>query len=43
LTQVIELSETKLPKEESGDLGENWPEWLIARSLLREARESVAH
>jgi eukaryotic-like serine/threonine-protein kinase len=39
LAQATELSETKLPKLESGDLGENWPEWLIARILLREAKE----
>lgn len=38
LVQAAELSETKLPKLESGDLGENWPEWLIARILLREAK-----
>ena len=24
-----------------GDLGENWPEWLVARMLLREAKELV--
>lgn len=39
LAQAVELSETKLPKLESGDVGENWPEWLIARILLREANE----
>jgi eukaryotic-like serine/threonine-protein kinase len=41
LSQAAELSETKLPKLESGDLGENWPEWLIARILLREAKGVV--
>ena len=38
LAQATQVFETKLPKLESGDLGENWPEWLIARILLREAR-----
>jgi hypothetical protein len=38
LAQAAETFQTKLPKLESGDLGENWPEWLIARILLREAR-----
>jgi hypothetical protein len=37
LAAAVELSQTKLPKLESGDLGENWPEWLIAPILLREA------
>jgi len=37
LAQATQVFETKLPKLESGDLGENWPEWLIARILLREA------
>jgi tetratricopeptide (TPR) repeat protein len=37
LEQATQLFETKLPKFNSGDLGENWPEWLVARILLREA------
>jgi len=41
LAQATQVFETKLPKLASGDLGENWPEWLIARLLLREARELV--
>ena len=41
LAQATQVFETKLLKVESGDLGENWPEWLIARILLREARELV--
>ena len=35
------MFETKLPTLQSGDLGENWPEWLIARILVREARGLV--
>jgi eukaryotic-like serine/threonine-protein kinase len=30
--------ETKLPKLERGDLGEDWRDWIIARALLSEAR-----
>ena len=41
LAQATQLFETKLPKLESGDLGENWPEWRIARILLREVRALV--
>ena len=41
MVRATQVLETKLPKLESGDLGENWPEWLIARILLREARELV--
>ncbi|HOX60283.1 MAG TPA: hypothetical protein PLC99_25685, partial [Verrucomicrobiota bacterium] len=37
LAQAAQIFETNLPKLESGDLGENWPEWLSARILLREA------
>lgn len=39
LAQAAQIFETNLPKLESGDLGENWPEWLVARLLLREASE----
>jgi hypothetical protein len=35
------VSQAWVSKLESGDLGENWPEWLIARILLREAKELV--
>jgi tetratricopeptide (TPR) repeat protein len=38
LAQATQVFETKLPKPESGDLGENWPEWLVARILVREAK-----
>ena len=41
LAQATQAFETKLPKLESGDLGENWPEWLVARILLREAKGVV--
>jgi hypothetical protein len=41
LARVSELSESKLPKLEGNDLGEDWPEWLVARIFLREAMELV--
>ena len=41
LAQATEAWEINLMKPESGDLGENWPEWLTARILLREAGELV--
>ena len=41
LAQATQVFNTKLPKLESGDLGENWPQWLIARILLREAKSVV--
>jgi hypothetical protein len=34
----VQVSDTKWPKLESGNLGENWPEWPIAHILLREAK-----
>jgi hypothetical protein len=41
LAQAVELARAKLPKLESGDLGEDWPEWLIAHILSREARALI--
>ena len=38
---AVEASRTILAKLESGDLDENWPGWLIARVLLREAGELI--
>jgi len=32
------IFETQLPKLESGDLGGDWRDWIIARTLLAEAR-----
>jgi hypothetical protein len=39
--RAAELSETKLPKLESGGLGENWTERPIALLLLCEAKGAV--
>jgi hypothetical protein len=37
LAQAAQTFETKLPKLESGDLGGQWRDWIIARILLQEA------
>ncbi|MHB8520974.1 MAG: tetratricopeptide repeat protein [Limisphaerales bacterium] len=42
VAQAVEAAQTKLPRLESGALGENWPEWLIAHILLREAQTLIA-
>jgi hypothetical protein len=41
LAHATEIFKTKLPQLESGDLGEDWPEWLIAHILLREAKALI--
>jgi len=38
LEKAVEILEAKLPKLESGDLGELWGDWIIAHVLLREAK-----
>ncbi|MCX6924054.1 MAG: hypothetical protein NT154_12720, partial [Verrucomicrobia bacterium] len=38
LAKGVELAEQRLPKLESGDLGDGWLDWLIAHILLREAQ-----
>jgi eukaryotic-like serine/threonine-protein kinase len=38
LTQCAEIVEKKLPKPESGDLGGDWRDWIIAHALLTEAQ-----
>lgn len=37
LSQCAEIIEKKLPKPESGDLGGDWRDWIIAHALLTEA------
>jgi len=41
LTNAMKIAETRLPKPESGDLGGLWNDWVIARALLREAKELI--
>ena len=36
-----QILDTKMPKPESADLGAQWPNWMTARLLLREARSLV--
>jgi eukaryotic-like serine/threonine-protein kinase len=36
-----EIAANKLPKLETGDLGENWLNWIIAQALVREAKAMV--
>ncbi|MFO1514299.1 MAG: ECF-type sigma factor [Verrucomicrobiota bacterium] len=38
LAKGMTIFETQLPKQESGDLGGDWRDWIIARALLAEAR-----
>jgi serine/threonine protein kinase/Tfp pilus assembly protein PilF len=38
LAKANMIFETKLPKPDSGDLGRDWRDWIIVRSLLAEAR-----
>jgi len=33
-----QILDTKMPKAESADLGDHWPDWVTARLLLHEAR-----
>jgi eukaryotic-like serine/threonine-protein kinase len=42
LTKSAEIAESKLPKLENGDLGDNWEDWIIAHALLDEARTQIA-
>jgi tetratricopeptide (TPR) repeat protein len=36
-----EIERKKLPKLESGDIGGNWLDWIIAHSLMREAKALI--
>jgi len=38
LAKGVEIAETKLPKIDSGDVGGGWYDWIIAHSLMREAK-----
>jgi len=37
LARGRQIAETKLPKLESGDIGPEWSQWIMARVLMREA------
>ena len=40
-SKATELAEAKLPRLDSGDLGRDWHDWLIAHTLLREAKALI--
>ena len=39
----VEIAETKLPKLDSGGLGYDWADWVIAHALMREAKALIEH
>ena len=41
LAKANEIAQTKLAKRGSGDLGPEWKDWIIAHTLLREAKELI--
>jgi non-specific serine/threonine protein kinase/serine/threonine-protein kinase len=41
LAEAAERFETKLAKPDGNDLGPDWPDWLVARILLREAKTKI--
>ena len=41
LRRGLEIADTKLAKLESGDLGQNWPDWILAHVLMREAKALI--
>jgi len=41
LAKCKEVVQTKLPKPDSRDLGQDWKDWIISHKLLSEARELI--
>ncbi len=41
LAKGIDIAETKLPKLDDGDLGQDWWNWIIAHALLNEAKALI--
>ena len=41
LSKATELAQAKLPRLDSGDLSPNWHNWIIAHTLLREAKALI--
>ena len=41
LSKATELAGAKLPRLDSGDLGPDWHDWIIAQTLLREAKALI--
>ena len=42
LKKSQQILDTKMPKTEGGDLGVEWPDWVTARVLVREARGLIS-
>jgi tetratricopeptide (TPR) repeat protein len=41
LARGVDIAESKLPKLDSGDLGDGWIDWIIAHALIREAKALI--
>jgi tetratricopeptide (TPR) repeat protein/thiol-disulfide isomerase/thioredoxin len=41
LAKGVELIDTKLPKLESGNIGPDWRNWIVAHALMKEAKELI--
>jgi len=41
LARGVKIAETKLPKIESGDLGDDWGDWIVSQALLKEAKALI--
>ena len=41
LAKGVEIADSKMPKLESGDIGGDWVDWIIAHALMREAKALI--
>jgi WD40 repeat protein/serine/threonine protein kinase len=41
LAKGVDIIETKLPKADTGDIGEDWWNWIIAHALMDEAKDLI--
>jgi hypothetical protein len=41
LAKGVEIAERRLPKLDSGDLGDSWLDWIIAHVFLCEAKALI--
>jgi eukaryotic-like serine/threonine-protein kinase len=41
LGKGVQITQTKLPTLESGDLGNDWKDWIITQALLSEAKDLI--
>jgi serine/threonine protein kinase/tetratricopeptide (TPR) repeat protein len=42
LTEALQIEQTKLPRSEIDDLGDDWRDWIIAHTLIQEAKALIA-